>query len=783
MAESYARFILRHKWAAVILAVLWVAAMGLGARYLTFNNDYRVFFGADNPQLLAFENLQNTYSRNDNVLFVLAPSEGDVFTRDSLGAIAWLTEQAWQTPYSTRVESLTNYQHTSAEGDDLLVADLAFEPESLSSADLQRIRGIALAEPVLVNRLVSPQGRVAGVNVTIELPGVDPIAENPEVVEFARQLRDEFEARYPAIDLRLTGIVIMNQAFPEASQYDMTTLFPLMLLLFMVVLFFWVKGLAGTLATFLVILFSIVGAMGMAGWLGIALTPPSFSAIMIIPTMAIADSVHLLMNFVLLRQQGEDREAAMIDSIRINLQPVFLTSITTAIGFLSMNFSDAPPFHDLGNIVAMGVMIAFVLSVVFVPALTLLLPGRQRVAQSASSSLMQRFAEFVIARRRELLIGMGLGSLLLVSFVPQNELNDNFVKYFSERIEFRRDADFASRHLAGLYLVDYSLDSGEDGGVSDPGFQRQIESFADWYRQQPEVAHVNVITDTFKRLNRSMHGDDPAWYRLPRERDLAAQYLLLYEMSLPYGLDLNNQINIDKSATRMTVMLHNMTTSSVLALEQRAQAWLREHAPASLRADGASPTIMFSHIGERNIRSMLIGTTVALVLISLILVLALNSVKIGLLSLIPNLIPAALAFGVWGITVGQIGLALSVVTGMTLGIVVDDTVHFLSKYLRARRENGLDAEDAVRYAFSTVGLALVATSIVLVAGFLVLSFSAFALNSNMALMTAVTILFALVADFLLLPPLLMAVDKDKRGRAEGRQPQIPGLDGKEQTDV
>ncbi len=765
MAREYSQFILRYRWLVVALSVIWIAIMGAGAQHLTFTNDYRVFFGDDNPQLMAFEYLQDTYAKNDNAMFVLVPKDGEVFTRETLGAVAWLTERAWQTPYSTRVESITNYQHTSADGDDLLVEDLAYDAASLGDDDLRRIREIALNEPVLVNRLISPRAHVTGVNITVELPGVDPIVENPEVVDFVRALRAEFEQKYPDIEVKLTGIVMMNQAFPEASQYDMSTLFPLMLLLFVVVLFFWVRGFAGTLATFMIIIFSIVGAMGMAGWFGIALTPPSFSAIMIIPTMAIADSVHVLMNYVLARQQGESREAAMTDSIRINLQPVFLTSVTTAIGFLSMNFSDAPPFHDLGNIVAMGVMIAFVLSVTFLPAVMMILPGRQTVAETASSRIMARFAEFVIAKRRKLLLGMGLGCLLLISFVPQNELNDNFVKYFSERIEFRRDADFASANLSGLYLIDYSLESGQDGGVSDPMFQQHVENFANWYRAQPEVIHVNVITDTFKRLNKSMHGDDPGWYRLPDMRDLAAQYLLLYEMSLPYGLDLNNQLNIDKSATRMTVMLYNMTTTTVLDLEERAQAWLRENTPPGMHAAGASPTIMFSHIGERNIKSMLLGTTLALILISLILVFALRSIKIGLLSLIPNLIPAALAFGVWGIAVGQIGLALSVVTGMTLGIVVDDTVHFLSKYLRARRENSLGSEDAVRYAFNTVGLALVVTSLVLIAGFTVLTFSAFMLNSQMALMTAVTIVFAIVADFLLLPPLLMALDRKEHRHA------------------
>jgi hypothetical protein len=285
-----------------------------------------------------------------------------------------------------------------------------------------------------------------------------------------------------------------------------------------------------------------------------------------------------------------------------------------------------------------------------------------------------------------------------------------------------------------------------------------VERFADWYRTHPAVLHVNSLTDIMKRLNKNLHGDDPAWYRLPDQRDMAAQYLLLYEMSLPYGLDLNNQIDVGKSATRLVVTVANISSNEMLALEDTAQDWLKRNAPY-MRSDGASPAVMFAHIGQRNIRSMLTGTTVALVLISLVLVIALRSLKIGLVSLIPNLAPAAMAFGLWGVLVGEVGLALSVVTGMTLGIVVDDTVHFLSKYLRARREQHLDSPDAVRYAFSTVGMALGVTSVVLIFGFLVLTLSPFRMNADMGLLTAVTIAFALAADFLFLPPLLMKVDK------------------------
>lgn len=761
MASSFAQFITKYRWSAIIFSLLIVVSLGYGMKNLTLTNDYRVFFGPDNPQLVAFEELQDTYTKNDNVMMILVPKDGNAFSAEVIKATQWLTAEAWKIPFSTRVDSITNFQHTRAEGDDLIVEDLIYDDVELTNEVLQRAKAIALKEPLLVNRLVSPAAHVSGVNITINLKGENLTEENPEVAAYARDLKQKFIAKYPNIDMKLTGMIFMNAAFPEASQYDMQNLVPFMFLMFLFVLYLWIRGLSGTIGTFLIIVFSIVGAFGTAGWLGMALAPPAFSAIMIIPTMAIADSVHILMNFLQTMKRGEEKHAAMVESIRVNFQPVFLTSLTTAIGFLSMNFSDSPPFHDLGNIVAFGVGMAFFLSVVFLPAFMMVMPVRVRVDESKASMMMISLGEWVIKKRGILLAIMTIVTIIMLSFVPKNELNDEFVKYFSEEIEFRRDSDFASANLSGLYLVDYSLDSGESGAVNDPAFMRTVEDFANWYRSQPEVIHVNVLTDVFKRLNRSMHGDDEAEYKLPESRDLAAQYLLLYEMSLPFGLDLNNQVDVDKASTRMTVLMYNISTSQVLALEKRALDWLQTNARLSMQKTGASPTIMFSHIGYRNIRSMLFGTFVALILISFILIFALRSIKIGVLSLIPNLVPAGLAFGLWGISNGQVGMGLSVVTGMTLGIVVDDTVHFLSKYMRARREKGLSSQDAVRYAFRTVGLALVVTSFVLVAGFLVLSMSAFNMNADMAIMTAITIVFAIIADFILLPPLLMKLDSGK----------------------
>ncbi len=432
---------------------------------------------------------------------------------------------------------------------------------------------------------------------------------------------------------------------------------------------------------------------------------------------------------------------------------------------MTLNFSDAPPFRDLGNITAMGVIAAFVYAIFFLPAFVAVMPCRKPAQREGTNvAFMDRFADFVVHRRKGLLVGSVLVSLVVLAFVPRNELNDEFVQYFKPSITFRQHTDFTTENLTGLYQVQYSLKRARRNGVSDPEFLKKLEAFSDWYRAQPHVMHVSTLADTFKRLNQNLHGDDPDWYRLPEQRDLAAQYLLLYEMSLPFGLDLNNQLNIDKSSTQFVASTESISTVELRDLVSRSEQWLRDNAPGMF-SHGIGVSVMFSYISERNIKSMLGGTMLGLVLISGILLLALRSVKLGLLSLLPNLLPIGLTFGIWGMTVAQINVAASIVSGMILGIVVDDTVHFLSKYLRARREQGLASAAAVRYAFHTVGVALLVTTLVLVAGFMVLAQSNFVINGVMSILTAIGIALALIVDFLFLPPLLMAVDGDNEQRA------------------
>ncbi|HFD32792.1 MAG TPA: RND family transporter [Gammaproteobacteria bacterium] len=748
--------LVRYRWLLMLLSLVLIGTLTSGVRFVGFATDYEVWFSDDNPQLKDFSILQNTYDKSDNVLFLITPKEGDVFTQQTLASIEWLTKQAWQMPYSTRVDSLTNFQHTYAIEDDLVVADLVVHAKRLSNSDLTKIKQTALKEPLLLHRIISEDAAVTAVSVTINLPKNSPEG-SPTVTAYARDLVTQLKLRNPNLQMHLTGLVVMDNAFMEASQKDMGSLTLIMFGLIIFGLLIFLRSITGTVSILIVMLLSIMATVGFSGWIGVLLTPVSAGAPTIVMTIVVANAVHILVTMIHGMRAGLEKREALIESLRINMQPVVLATVTTVIGFLSMHFSDVPPFHDLGNMVAVGVITTLLLSMTFLPWLLMLLPMRVHVIADHSNRHMQGFSNFIIAKHKTLLWSFTAITVVLVSFIPNNVVNDNIWEYFETSVPFRVDTDYASDHLTGPYYLEYHLKSDEIGGISNPVYLKTVDNFQHWLNQQPEVVHVNTITDIMKRLNKNLHADDESWYRLPEDKNLAAQYLLLYEMSLPYGLDLTNQINLDKSATRVVASLHNLSNNSMIAFNKRAVTWLDKNAP-NYELIASSPMYMFSHISLRTVEQMIGGVAFALVMISILIIVALRSFKIGLISLIPNLVPPVIAFGVWGILIGEVGFALAVGLGMTIGIIVDDTVHFLSKYLRARREKGLNAEEAVRYAFSNVGTALIITTIVLVVGFSVLILSSFKINTDLGMITALTIGIALIVDFVLLPSLLIQFD-------------------------
>jgi len=232
--KSFFSRVIHYRWVIITTLLLLVGIALFGAGNLTFRSDYKTFFKSENAQLQAFQEMQKIYSKSDNVSFIVAPKNDKIFTRRNLTAIWELTDAAWQIKYNSRVDSITNFQYSWAAGDDLQIEDLVLEPDQLDDKAIARAKKVALSEPLLVNKLISKKADVAVVNVTIRLPGIDKTSEVPEVAKDARKIRDTLKAKYPDINIMLSGMVMLNTSFPEASQHDVSTLVPTM---FLVVIF------------------------------------------------------------------------------------------------------------------------------------------------------------------------------------------------------------------------------------------------------------------------------------------------------------------------------------------------------------------------------------------------------------------------------------------------------------------------------------------------------------------------------------------------------------------
>ena len=768
--DRYIDVVLRRRWLVVAIVGLVMLAVSAGAAFIRVSNDYRIMFREDDPQLATLDALETTYSESRAVLIALAPHEGSIFTRESLAALEELTETAWQVPYSSRVNSLTNFSHSEAFKDDLIVGPLVEDAASLSDADLTRVEAIALNEIELADRLVSLDGRVGGLAIDFVLPENEDAAV-VEITDYLSGALDDARASHPDIDYYMTGDVVMSRTFADATNDGLEVLGPIVFLIIVAAAALLLRSVYGTVAVAVLLMFIVNTTMGFAGWLGTVFSPANAGVPIIVMTVAIAHSVHIVTATLYRMSRGMEKNAAIAEAFRANLYPVFLTSLTTIVGFLSLNASDSPPFHVLGNFVAFGVLIAFVYSVSLLPAVLSILPLRAPPTRSDKTPFFDRLSAIVTRRPTSLLCLMVLLVACLVSGLPRNVLTDNWPEYFDERYEFRRDTDFILDNLNGLYKLEYSLEAGVQGGITEPAYLQAVDAFAEWYRDQPDVTHVQAFSDIMRRLNKNMHSDDPAFYRLPDDPELAAQYLLLYELSLPFGADLNDRIDVGKSSTRLTVTVRGVSSQALRELDVRAQEWLQSNAPG-LATEATGFSIVFSHLFQRNIYSMLRATIIAMGLISLLLIVIFRSVRLGLISLIPNFIPAIMTFGLWGYLVGHVGLAGSVMTAIAFGIVVDDTIHFLTKY-RRERQDGRSSAEAVRATFRTIGKALWTTTAVLSAGFLVFATSGFEVNWTLGLMVTMTIMFALLTDFLLLPALLLTLDREQSGTVASNESSAP----------
>ncbi len=763
LAYNYCQWLYRYRWHVVAFYVLVAAVAAWQALELKSTMDNRVFFGPENPELKLLTKLEKDYSQTNDVLIAIEPKGGDVFTREGLSAVLELTERLWKAPFATRVDSLTNFQYSRGNSDEVAIGDLVPKHFTFSADELERARIIALREPLLKGLLVSRTGSVAGVRVNFQFPR-DDAASVAKIADYLSAVQADFKTKHPNVEIYFTGNVMVMQAFGEAQQRDIVYLVPLMIAAMTLILYLLLRSWAATVIAMSVAGLSMLIAMGAASAMGIVLSAGTAPAPFIVLTVALAYSVHLIAEYVDGCRLGASNRVSALGAVESNIFPIFLTSLTTAIGFLSMNSSDAPPFHDLGNISAIGVAAAFILAFSLTPALLQIFTVPVDPKTSVTHIALKEAAKLVNAKPGQVLMAMATVVLVLAVGILHMRQSENWVEYFDETFQFRRDTDAVLEKLTGFDVLEFSVPATAQGGVESPEYMAKLHEFTTWLRKQPEVLNVIAVSDIVKRVNRNVHGDDPAYDRLPTGRDEVAQYLLLYEMSLPHGLSLTDRITASRDASRVTVVVgkdgKNLPSDVLIPLSERFEQWLLINGGPAMATQGTGLSLMFAHLSERNITLMIGGTSVAVLLVSLILIIGLRSFKLAMVSLVGDFVPAIMALGLWGYLVAEMNVAVSIVAAMTFGIVVDDTIHYLSKYARARRILGMTPDQAVEYAFTSTGKAMIFTMTVMCFGFTVLSFSSFGVNATLGALTVITFGFALLSDFLILAPLLLICDRE-----------------------
>jgi len=757
--ERLADFVVNNRIKMAFVTMLMAFAVYAGIPNLKLDTDGRVFMAADNPDKILLDRFEQEFAKDDNLAIVIVPKDGEVFTPRTLGAIGAMTEELWNLPYVRLVNSITRFQNTYADGDMMVVEDLVPEPSMVTDAEAAAARAVALDRVEIRNSLINDDASATAISVIFRLPGVDLVTEIPDIISEAEPLLERYRADYPDITFKASGSVAVSQAFATASQRDGETLTPAMLVAMLVVVGVLLRSVTGSLLILILAALSALVSLGALGWTRVPINSATAVAPLMVITLAVASSVHVLSSVRQTMQQTSDRTIWARRALTDHGLGITVAVFTTAIGFLSLNFSISPPFRQLGNMVAGGMIGVWVFTMFLLPGLICWLPIKQNKRTASVDSFMVALGEFVIRHQKRLLVGIPVVIIAFGAGISQIKLEDDFLRYFDESFETRQATDLYETELGGLNVLEYSVDTGVENGINSVEYLQTLDALSVFLRDQPEISHIRSLSDTIKRLNMNMNSDDPAYYRIPDSDEEASQFLFLYELSLGYGMDLTDQINVDRSSTRVSAFVGYATTRQLIALDEKIQGWFDKNAP-ELKSPVTGQTHVYTMISARDVPSMLQGTSLALVFISFVIFLVLRNFKLGLVSLVPNLVPAIMGFGLWGYMVGNVTLAVSIVVAMTLGIVVDDTVHFILKYANARKR-GDSAEDSVRYAFKSVGMALTVTSLGLVIGFAILGQSGFAVNRDMARLTAITLSFALFVDFLFLPPLLIFLDRMK----------------------
>ncbi len=754
--EVYMKFLKRFRWLIAFAIPLIVIALSFSLKKFEIDGSYRIWFGEDSKILKDYDNFRKTFGNDDGVIIAFKDEDG-IFTQKALSTIKRITDELWRTKYIARVDSLTNYQYVHSnpkDEEDIVVEDFIKNIDSADDLYLLNRKAIALDDPLLVNSLVSSDGTTTMIIARLTPKVNDKSDKSLEIMSLVEKILAK-EAKRSDYTFWVNGGPALNKAFIVIGTDDAVTFTPLVVVASMILLMLLFRRVSGALIPIGVVVFTFLTVLAVQILLGYKLNNFTANLPVFVVAIGIADAVHIYSVWLTYRQEGVQNDEAVFRSMQKNMLPIFLTSLTTAIGFATLMISEVVPVFTLGIATASGAVLAFIISVVWMPSVLLLLnkPIKAKVLEKIESKKPLGYGAFILRNNKKIIYITSFIFLLLGLGITQVKVDSNTIRYFDKDVPIRQSAEFIMKNITGPMSYEIVVDSGVKDGIKNPKFLKTVERF---YRELQayfsDIRHLSSLMDTVKRFNKVVDGKD----EIPNNQNLIAQYLLLYSLSLPQGMDINDKMDIDQRKLRITAQVNIVDTSKDLEMIHYIEEWWKK-TEYSVSVQGQ--TYMFAHMQKDVTNTLIYSLSLALVLVTVVMFLIFRRLKMLWVFILPNILPVILVVGLMGWVGITIDIGVAIAGAIIIGVAVDDTIHFLVKYFDARKQ-GLGMEETFDEVLRYAGKAILFTTIILTVSFSLFAFSNFAPNENFGIVTAFALAIALVVDVLLLPALLSLVDRE-----------------------
>ena len=748
--------ILRFRWLLLLLVFLMTIFAFYEMKTIRMDNSNEAFFVEGDLTLATYHRFHDTFG-NDEFVYILFETE-DFFKPETVKLIAALaTDLEENVPYVKDVKSLCNVEYIEGVEGGIEIYDLMEEfPETREQMEI--IRKKALAEPLYLNNLISPDGRTAAILLEFDPYPGDHVDARRTIAPVVREILAR--SQYASLEHYTVGIPIINYDIQAVTAKETPLFMLICIVLEMLILFWTVRRVRGVIAPIIVVILSVFWTLGIVGILGWTLN----MLVIIIPTLLIAvgigDSMHVIAEFQDQQQRGLGRKKAITNTLAIVGLPCLLTTLTTAAAFLSFLATAIKPIREMGVYAAIGVIVALVLSFVLVPVFFSFGKDRKKaVSQNPTpnrNDLFDRILGWIALiniKHPRAIFGIFLvltllsaGGYLLV------KVESNTIKMFSKKLPVRQAFDYVDSHMGGSMSVEIMADTGKKDGVKDPAFLRQLDSLQDYINKHPLSMKTMSVLDLLKKMNQALHENRPEYYTLPETKEQTSEYMFLYETA--GGGELDKQVSFNYDIARLTARTKSLDTRDIKIFISDITGFAKEHLDPSIKIEYTGMIPMVNAMSELITSGQIKSFGCAFVAIALMMIIVLRSFKLGLISMVPNLFPVLIAIGFMGYAGIYLSMAVVTFAAIIIGIAVDDTIHFFMRYRREFNRTGT-YEGALKATLSTVGRPITFTTITLVAGFSVFAISDISNIGDFGLMAGFAIIWALLADFFLSPAMML----------------------------